>query len=245
MLRTLPYNQLLLTAIPLLYLPSTFSQFFGYLHLIAYLGWILNMKLEKIDHVSFKVYSMFWNLPAVLLGLYFDRSASLVIFVMFFLPTFFYMYWIMGRVSISKIDDGLYLGNFKAGQEDVVRAYGIKYIVEVHDEFKNDQRVEGVEYLSMEFLDRNFVDISEPLYRAIDFIQSKASRDGNILVHCSAGVSRSASLVIGYIMASKMMTFDQALAYVVEKRSLVDPNSGFVNCLRKLEGPKTQKKKYQ
>ena len=48
-----------------------------------------------------------------------------------------------------------------------------------------------------------------------------------VFVHCSAGASRSASIVIAYCMKTKGWQFNEALAYVQERRPCVDPNAGF------------------
>ena len=43
----------------------------------------------------------------------------------------------------------------------------------------------------------------------------------NVLVHCMAGVSRSATLVIAYLMKSRNVSFNEAFAIVKSKRKLV------------------------
>ena len=48
----------------------------------------------------------------------------------------------------------------------------------------------------------------------ISFIESAAKSGGNVLVHCYAGVSRSSTIVIAYLMQTKQMTFDTAFAFV-------------------------------
>ena len=54
----------------------------------------------------------------------------------------------------------------------------------------------------------------------------------NILVHCAAGVSRSASFTIAYLMRKKGMGFEEAHKLVKEKRKIIRPNSYFVEQLR-------------
>jgi Dual specificity phosphatase, catalytic domain len=53
-----------------------------------------------------------------------------------------------------------------------------------------------------------------------------------IQVHCFMGISRSATIVCAYLIATMKMTADEALAAVREKRGIVSPNMGF---LRQLE----------
>ena len=59
--------------------------------------------------------------------------------------------------------------------------------------------------------------------------------DGAVLVHCMAGVSRSATIVIAYLMYKKGMKYEEAYAYVKERRKIIHPNSGFKRQLMNYE----------
>ena len=48
-----------------------------------------------------------------------------------------------------------------------------------------------------------------------------------MLLHCSQGVSRSASLAIAYLMWKQNTTFDNTLAAVKAIRGVANPNIGF------------------
>ena len=48
-----------------------------------------------------------------------------------------------------------------------------------------------------------------------------------MLVHCANGVSRSATVVIAYVMSKLKMGREEALGYVRERR-YVNPNKGFM-----------------
>jgi dual specificity phosphatase 12 len=61
---------------------------------------------------------------------------------------------------------------------------------------------------------------------AIAFIKEGIQK-GGILVHCYAGVSRSATCVIAYLMQEKQMSFDNAFQFLSSKRPVVFPNMGF------------------
>ena len=52
--------------------------------------------------------------------------------------------------------------------------------------------------------------------------------DARIMVHCMWGMSRSASVVIAYMMATQRMTLLKSITYVKGKRRVVKPNSGFL-----------------
>lgn len=57
---------------------------------------------------------------------------------------------------------------------------------------------------------------------------------GKILVHCLMGMSRSATLSIGFLMLRRGMTVEQALTQVRQHRG-VRPNNGFLSQLIELD----------
>eukprot|EP01084_Bolivina_argentea_P100483 180401_1 len=67
---------------------------------------------------------------------------------------------------------------------------------------------------------------------AIKFIQTTLNANINsvqnrILCHCHAGISRSSTITICYLMFSENLTFIEALKLVQSKRDIVNPNQGF------------------
>lgn len=64
----------------------------------------------------------------------------------------------------------------------------------------------------------------------------------NVLIHCMMGVSRSASLVIWYLMTRGNLTLTEAYNLVKQKRPIINPNRGFVEQLKALETKLNQKK---
>ena len=48
-----------------------------------------------------------------------------------------------------------------------------------------------------------------------------------VLVHCEAGMSRSATMVIAWLM-HRGQTLSEAYNYVIGKRSFIQPNNGFL-----------------
>ena len=53
-----------------------------------------------------------------------------------------------------------------------------------------------------------------------------------VYVHCHQGISRSATIIISYVMKTQGMTCDAALALVQAQRICVRPNTGFLEQLR-------------
>lgn len=59
------------------------------------------------------------------------------------------------------------------------------------------------------------------------FIKSALAGGGSVFVHCYAGVSRSATVVVAYLMQEHSMNMFYALTLVKQRRPVVFPNPGF------------------
>jgi protein-tyrosine phosphatase len=67
---------------------------------------------------------------------------------------------------------------------------------------------------------------SDHFEEAVRFVDAAVKR-GACLVNCSAGVSRSASVCIAYLMTRKKVSFVDAFATVAKARPEICPNVGF------------------
>lgn len=66
-----------------------------------------------------------------------------------------------------------------------------------------------------------------------DFIDAQIEVGNNVLVHCAAGISRSTTLVLYYMLKYRgYKTVDDSLAKVREQRLDANPNKGFLAKLR-------------
>ncbi len=70
-------------------------------------------------------------------------------------------------------------------------------------------------------------DLSLCFNEAFSFIDSAAGPNQAVLVYCQKGISRSPSVVIGYLMARRSYSFERAFDLVKRRRPVVDPNLGF------------------
>lgn len=59
--------------------------------------------------------------------------------------------------------------------------------------------------------------------------------EGTVFVHCHAGISRSVAVVVAYLMHMRQMSVQAALALVRSRRSMADPNAGFMHQLELYE----------
>jgi len=74
-------------------------------------------------------------------------------------------------------------------------------------------------------------DISKYFKRGIEFIENSEI----VFVHCHAGVSRSAAIVIAYVMFKFEISFEEAFYYVKQRRTNISPNISFRKQLKEFE----------
>ena len=132
------------------------------------------------------------------------------------------------------IEEGLYLGSVEsANSKKVLEKNNIKHVLAALDGFENYKRHDKINYFLIKLEDWPDQDILQHLPQALAFI-SEGLKTGSVLVHCMAGVSRSASIVIAYIMVKYSLDFDTAKERVRSKRTYVWPNQGFEIQLRSI-----------
>uniref|UniRef100_A0A7S1FRB9 protein-tyrosine-phosphatase n=1 Tax=Corethron hystrix TaxID=216773 RepID=A0A7S1FRB9_9STRA len=94
----------------------------------------------------------------------------------------------------------------------------------------------SLSYLRLPLVDNPSQEILEHCRRAYEWIEDalRCVRC-RVLLHCAAGCSRSAAVLIGYVMLRYRRRFEDALGVVRTGRPIVDINLGFETQLRHLE----------
>ena len=140
----------------------------------------------------------------------------------------------------SHIIDNIYLGSaYNAASYDTLKKLNITTIINVTKEISN-YYPDDFDYIKYNLYDNNEHSILEHLDDAYKKIKKhQQNKEGNILVHCYMGRSRSASVVLYYIMRNQVhdngepYTFDDALEYTKIKRPIINPTFRFTKDLAK------------
>ena len=133
--------------------------------------------------------------------------------------------------DLNEIEDKLWLGNsFAAGNINDLKEKGITKILTVMNGPPLNYD-EGFNHKTIEIMDISFQNIIQYFGECLNFIKG----DDKILVHCMAGASRSATIVIAYLMWNQKMSYHNALNIVQQKRPIVWPNLGFKEQLKMFE----------
>ena len=83
----------------------------------------------------------------------------------------------------------------------------------------------------MNLLDSNTQDIKQYFDETGKFINDAINKKEGVLVHCHAGISRSSSVILAYLIKYLKMNLDKALTFMKSKRDKINPNSGFIKQL--------------
>ncbi|ELP94043.1 dual specificity phosphatase DUPD1, putative [Entamoeba invadens IP1] len=137
------------------------------------------------------------------------------------------------QVLPNEIAPHLYLGSMEATVKPTLRELKIHAVLSIG--VKPLYNSKKVIYLYIPCGDTPTDNIAQHFSEAFEFIDQYISEEKNVLVHCVAGVSRSASIVISYIMKKMKMTFPEAFQTVKDKRLCVCPNPGFTEQLQKFK----------
>lgn len=137
--------------------------------------------------------------------------------------------------SCNEILPRLYLGDIcVATNKDEISRLGITDMItiEIKPLQASDLASCVKRYLYINVMDHSKQDILSHFETSNEFIESALkSATNKVYVHCVAGISRSATLVIAYIMKTRSMNYTEAYELVQTKRRVVDPNEGFVRQL--------------
>ena len=133
------------------------------------------------------------------------------------------------RSTQQQLAPGLFIAS-RWGAKDTAQlaANGITHVVVAGTEFGAPAwgGVQG--WIQLRLTDDVSADLAGGIEEAISFIQCSLASPGAgaVLVHCSAGRSRSASICIAYMMATQHLSFEEAFAAVDSVR-LTCLNGGF------------------
>lgn len=136
-----------------------------------------------------------------------------------------------GKGEINEITPKLYLGNNQgAKQKEALIQLGITHIL-VCGYYLHEYYPDDFTYKTVEIEDNVQENLLYHLLDCIDFI-NKATK---VLVHCRAGISRSSSIVVGYLMLENKWAYIKARDFVMSKRDIINPNEKFEEQLFEFE----------
>ena len=121
----------------------------------------------------------------------------------------------------------LYLGTeWNASNYDSLQTDRVTHILNISSEVDNFFP-DAFKYLNIRVLDVVETDLLKEFDRTNKFIQEAREQGTSCLVHCKMGVSRSASVVLAYLMKENNWNYEQAFQFTKQKRNCINPNESF------------------
>ncbi|CAF0845718.1 unnamed protein product [Rotaria sordida] len=136
------------------------------------------------------------------------------------------------RFTADKIDDHIWLGDIDSSKNhEALDALNITHILTVLDFdpkcSQEDRRIRK----HVHAYDMHTVDLIGEFESCYQFIDEAVRNNQNVLIHCHAGMSRSATIACAYLMKKYNLSYDMALEQLRTKRPCVYPNPGFAKQL--------------
>jgi len=124
--------------------------------------------------------------------------------------------------QVFHIADRVFLGTkFGAANRARLDALCIRAVINVTGggtRVPNHFAAEGIQYLHLELMDELITDPSCAVPQACQAISAFTRQGLNVLVHCQAGLSRSATVVLAWLMREKAFSLQEAVTFFAKQR---------------------------
>jgi protein-tyrosine phosphatase len=188
-----------------------------------------------MDNVTLKLGTVTVNFIAL-----FIPSHSLIVFLYFWFPILIYFFITLGVPNADLVwqDETIeiYVGNFMAGRSiSFLNKRNITRILEFYDkEGRKNPVHDHISHKQIYFMDRSESNLSNVTPASFSFLESGGEEKVTVLIHCSAGVSRSIAVATAFLIQKRGLSYSDALRRVRSARPLGDPNGGFKFQLMKM-----------
>ena len=136
----------------------------------------------------------------------------------------------MNKNSLNKVTDKIYLGDINSGKDiNFLKEENISSVLSLTGDIFTPKYPKSLK------ISQKIINIDDsPKENILKFFKEcilYIENSDKILVHCMAGVSRSATIVIAYLMWKTHASYLETLDFVKNRRNIINPNNGFLQQL--------------
>ncbi|XP_006642513.2 dual specificity protein phosphatase 8 isoform X2 [Lepisosteus oculatus] len=142
----------------------------------------------------------------------------------------------VANVGPTRILPHLYLGSQKdVLNKDLMAQNGITYVLNASNTCPKPDFICESHFMRIPVNDNYCEKLLPWLDKSNDFIDKVKVSNCRVIVHCLAGISRSATIAIAYIMKTMGLSSDDAYRFVKDRRPSISPNFNFLGQLLEFE----------
>ncbi|XP_043535245.1 dual specificity protein phosphatase 8-like [Chiloscyllium plagiosum] len=119
--------------------------------------------------------------------------------------------------------------------KELMTQNGITHILNVSSNCPKPTFIPDSHFLRIPVNDSYCESLLPWLNKSVEFIDTVRSMKSRVLVHCLAGISRSAAIAIAYVMRTMDFSLDDAYRFVKDRRPSISPNFNFLGQLVEYE----------
>merc|ERR1712098_901604 len=136
----------------------------------------------------------------------------------------------------SRVTNYLFVGNMKdASDTKSLKRLGIDHVLNVTTTKVGYETSPGIVYKQLFADDNGHQNLKQYFKEAFEFIDLARKSGGAVLIHCQAGVSRSPTIAVAYLIQNFPMPMVEAYRFVKARRSIISPNLNFMGQLLEFE----------
>ncbi|KAK1788579.1 hypothetical protein P4O66_002657 [Electrophorus voltai] len=142
----------------------------------------------------------------------------------------------VANVGPTRILPHLYLGSQKdVLNKDLMVQNGITYVLNASNTCPKPEFISESHFMRIPVNDNYCEKLLPWLDKTNEFIDKAKVSNCRVIVHCLAGISRSATIAIAYIMKTMGLSSDDAYRFVKDRRPSISPNFNFLGQLLEFE----------
>lgn len=143
------------------------------------------------------------------------------------------IHYLSSKGLVDKLSDNLYIGDLKAAtmpelmqdMDIIINLSCFRY-----------PELEGKTYLHIDAPDTPSYNISQHFDKLLEIIHDGILANKKVFVHCVAGISRSATIVLAYMIKKTRTPLEVSLTFMrFSRKQRTEPNEGFMRQLQELE----------
>ncbi|XP_062405237.1 dual specificity protein phosphatase 8-like isoform X2 [Sardina pilchardus] len=142
----------------------------------------------------------------------------------------------VANVGPTRILPHLYLGSQRdVLNKELMAQNGITYVLNASNTCPKPDFISESHFMRIPVNDNYCEKLLPWLDKTNDFIDKAKVSNCRVIVHCLAGISRSATIAIAYIMKTMGLSSDDAYRFVKDRRPSISPNFNFLGQLLEFE----------